>query len=77
LAHLGVPGPAGGAVKIDLAQAQQAIDLLEMLQQKTAGNLTAEEGGLLEGLLFDIRLRYVEAGKTGPAGGPACPTEKK
>jgi hypothetical protein len=66
LASLGAaPDPGGGEKKIDLAEARQAIDVLEVLQAKTAGNLTAEESRLLEGILFDLRMRYVEAMKSG------------
>ena len=39
--------------------AKQTIDLLGMLQEKTKGNLSAEEAKFLENLLVDLRLRYV------------------
>jgi hypothetical protein len=64
LMHLGElerPG-AGGASK-DLPMAKHTIDILAMLQEKTRGNLTIEEQKLLESLLFDLRLRFVEARK--------------
>ena len=48
----------------DLAAAQQMIDILALLEQKTRGNLTAEERQVLEQMLYELRLRYVEA----PAG---------
>jgi hypothetical protein len=35
------------------------IDLLEVLQKKTAGNLTSQEGAILEDLLYQLRMRYV------------------
>jgi Domain of unknown function (DUF1844) len=47
----------------DLAAAAQIIDLLAMLEEKTRGNLTAEERQLLEQLLFELRMRHVEAAK--------------
>ena len=47
----------------DLEAARFHIDLLEVVQQKTAGNLSAEEAALLEDLLYRLRLRYVQ--KTG------------
>ena len=47
----------------DLEAARFHIDLLEVVQQKTAGNLSAEESALLEDLLYRLRLRYVQ--KTG------------
>lgn len=40
--------------------ARQSIDILGMLQQKTKGNLTGEEERLLDHLLYDLRLQYVE-----------------
>jgi hypothetical protein len=39
------------------------IDILALLDEKTRGNLTAEERQLLEQVLFELRLRYVEANK--------------
>jgi hypothetical protein len=59
--HLGdAPHPeTGEAQKPDLPLAKQTIDLLDMLREKTRGNLTAEEERFLESLLADLRLRYV------------------
>jgi hypothetical protein len=51
------PGPP------DLAAAQQMIDILALLEQKTKGNLTAEERQVLEQVLYELRLRYVQAQK--------------
>jgi hypothetical protein len=48
--------------------AKHAIDLLTVLEEKTKGNLSPEEAQILESLLFDLRLSYVEALKTAPAG---------
>ena len=53
------PGPPGDEPRVDLRQARQIIDLLEMLQAKTRGNLTSREAGLLEQLLFDLRMRFL------------------
>jgi hypothetical protein len=39
------------------------IDILAMIQQKTSGNLDPMEGKLLDDLLYDLRLRFVEAQK--------------
>jgi hypothetical protein len=68
--HFGdVPDPVTGQkAETNLAAAQQMIDILSLIEQKTRGNLTAEERQLLEQLLFELRLRYVEAGKDGPGG---------
>ena len=43
--------------------ARQTIDTLEMLQAKTRGNLDSEEEHLLESLLYELRLRFVEITK--------------
>jgi hypothetical protein len=48
----------------DLDAAGQLIDILAMLEEKTRGNLTAEERQLLEALLYELRLRFVEAKKS-------------
>jgi hypothetical protein len=53
----------------NLPMAKHAIDLLSVLQEKTKGNLSSEEQQILESLLFDLRLRYVETVKSSTAGG--------
>jgi hypothetical protein len=65
LFHLGlVPDPATGEAGVpDLPLARQTIDLVEILQEKTRGNLTPEEDQLLQSLLTDLRMRFVDAGK--------------
>jgi hypothetical protein len=59
--HLGdAPHPEGGKpVPANLPLAKQTIDILDMLREKTRGNLTAEEEHFMESLLTDLRLRYV------------------
>src|SRR5262245_66604117 len=66
--HFGdVPDPmTGQAGQTNLAAAQQIIDILALLEQKTRGNLTAEERQLLEQIVYELRLRYVEATKATP-----------
>jgi hypothetical protein len=44
----------------DLASAARVIELLTMLQQKTKGNLIEQEERLLDDLLYELRLRYVQ-----------------
>ena len=62
--HLGLmPNPYTQQIEKDLDQAKQTIDLLGMLQQKTKGNLDAQEAQLLEVILSDLRLRFVEEKK--------------
>ena len=47
----------------NLEAAGHAIEMLGLLQEKTKGNLTPEEQGFLEQVLFELRMRYVEAKK--------------
>jgi len=61
------PHPMSGAPQEDLEQARYIIDVLGILQEKTQGNLTQEESGLLEGLLYELRMKYVEKAPGGPA----------
>jgi hypothetical protein len=64
LINLGIaPDPMTGEQKKDLAIAKQTIDMLGMLQEKTRGNLTQEEAQLMESMLYDLRMRYVEESK--------------
>jgi hypothetical protein len=75
LYHLGAVGdPETGAKAAapNLPLARQTIDILEMLQTKTEGNLEAEEARLLEGLLYELRMRFVQVRDAeGGAGGDA------
>jgi hypothetical protein len=63
--HFGdIPDPQTGQPgEMDLEGAKGMIDILTLLEVKTRGNLTAEERQFLEQVLFDLRLRFVEAGK--------------
>jgi len=64
LVHMGVaPHPEGGgsAPEANLPLAQQAIEILEMLSEKTRGNLDDDERQLLESVLHDLRMRFVAA----------------
>jgi hypothetical protein len=64
--HLGDLGdPSTGERAVNLEGARQMIDLLGILEEKTRGNLTPEERGVLEQVLFELRLRYVEVERTG------------
>ena len=47
----------------DLEAAEQLIDIIAMLEEKTRGNLTPEERQLVEQVLFELRMRFVEARK--------------
>jgi hypothetical protein len=66
LAHLGeIPNPISQTVEIDLGAAKQLIDILGVLKEKTQGNLDKVENGLLESVLYDLRLKYVERARSG------------
>ncbi len=52
-----------GPVEPNLPIARQTIDTLEMLQDKTRGNLTDTESKLLESILYELHMRFVEASK--------------
>ena len=72
--HFGdVADPVSGIQSApNLPAAQQMIDILTLLEEKTRGNLTAEERQLLEQLLYELRLRFVEL----RGGGGAAPEPK-
>ena len=65
LFHLGlVPDPQTGQPGTkNLALARHSIDTLELLQDKTRGNLTSEESQLLADLLTELRVHYVESSR--------------
>jgi len=65
LVHLGdAPGPEGSGGAPSLPMARQTIDLLSLLQEKTRGNLSGAEETMMEQVLYELRMRYVEVAKT-------------
>ena len=61
LLNLGaIEDPATGQTNKNLPMAKQTIDILSMLEEKTAGNLTTEETNLLKNILYDLRIIYVK-----------------
>ena len=61
LLHLGaIEDPTTGQKAKNLPMAKQTIDILSMLEDKTAGNLNNEEKNLLKNILYDLRLMYVK-----------------
>jgi hypothetical protein len=57
-----IPDPASGRpIEPNLVGAGHLIEVIGMLQEKTAGNLSGEESKLLDSLLYDLRMRFVEA----------------
>jgi hypothetical protein len=60
-----IPPAPGQPIQPDLSAAQQMIDILSILKEKTAGNLDAGEETMLGNALFDLRIRYVDLVKKG------------
>ena len=69
--HLGdVADPVTGQTsRPNLQAAQQMIEILALLEEKTRGNLSAEERQLLEQIVYELRVRFVEVDK-GATGEP-------
>ena len=65
--HLGdVPEPGGDRLpEPNLEGARQMIEILALLEEKTKGNLTAEERQVLEQVLYELRLRFVDVSSGG------------
>ena len=51
---------SGKRAEPDLKQAQYLIDVIQMLSDKTAGNLTKEESAVLQNLLYELRMKFVQ-----------------
>lgn len=65
-----MPGPDGKAMQPNLPVARIFIDQLDMIREKTRGNLTTEESDLLNKILSDLQMAFVEADKTADAAAP-------
>ena len=61
LVQLGeVPDPATSkTAAVDPLMARHSIDILDMLREKTKGNLTDQESQMLESMLYELRMKYV------------------
>jgi hypothetical protein len=55
-----IKNPITGNVEKDLAQAKQAIDMLEMIKQKTINNLSPELSKAVDTFISEVKLNYVE-----------------
>jgi hypothetical protein len=60
-----VPNPATGKAEVNLEAARLFIDHLEMVKEKTAGNLTKEESDILDHVLADLQVAFVEEAGSG------------
>ena len=65
--HFGdLPDPVSGEqAELNLDGAAQMIEILALMEQKTRGNLTAEEREVLNQVLYELRMRFVEAAGEG------------
>lgn len=63
-----VPWPDSKIIKQDLNLARETIDLLDILKTKTAGNLDKDEEALLSGLLYQLRVAFVEISQEPKSG---------
>ena len=60
LVQLGlIEDPATGQKIKNLPMAKQTIDIIGMLEEKTRGNLSKDEEGLMKSMLYDLRMLYV------------------
>lgn len=60
LAFGDLENPASGKKQVDLPMAKHSIDMLEMLEEKTKGNLSDAESKLLDTVLYELRMHYVQ-----------------
>jgi hypothetical protein len=61
LFHFGdFPDPEEGKTQKNLSAAKQTIDILDMLNEKTKGNLDKNESNLIQGVLYELKMRYVK-----------------
>ena len=67
-----IPNPKTGEAEINLDLARMFIDQLEMIQEKTRGNLTNEEAMVLRNAVSNLQMAFVEA--SGVAGPQRAPT---
>ena len=62
LIHLGeIPDPHSKKREVNIPAAKHTITILEILAEKTEGNLTEEEKQLLDDMIYNIRMRYVKS----------------
>jgi len=80
LMQLGLAAPQGGKPQVDLMGARQTIDILGILKDKTKGNLTPVEENMLQSVLYELRMAYLEVTNliaNPPEGRVPAPFEKR
>jgi len=77
-----IPHPQTGKAEVNLDMAQLLIDQLVMIQEKTKGNLTSDEGRILANALANLQIAFVEVaqkqrstGSVSPAPEPVSPSK--
>src|ERR1700739_1350696 len=68
-----IPNPKTGQGEVNLELAKMFIDQLEMIQEKTRGNLSSEETAVLRNTLSNLQMVYVEVAQSGPKPATAAP----
>ncbi len=76
LMQMGAATPEGQRPRVDIIGARQSIDLLGVLDEKTKGNLTANESRMLETVLFELRMTFLELTKMISLQGVQAPPPK-
>ena len=72
-----IPNPKTGEGEVNLELAKMFIDQLAMIQEKTRGNLTNEEVGVLRNTLSNLQMVYVEVAQKAPKGTQPTPPPKR
>lgn len=76
LMQMGAATPEGQRPRVDIIGARQSIDLLGVLEEKTRGNLTDNEARMLETILFELRMTFLELTKMISLQGVQAPPPK-
>ena len=76
LMQMGAATPEGQRPRVDIIGARQSIDLLGVLEEKTKGNLTATEASMLDTVLFELRMTFLELTKMISLQGVQAPPPK-
>lgn len=71
-----VASPLTGKVERDLAAARTTIDMVDMLRRKTEGNLSGDEKKLLDRVLYELRMNYVDESRKGDTDAPSDGSSK-
>ncbi len=63
-----IASPISGKVERDLDQCRMSIDMLGMIAEKTRGNLSSDEQKLIDSILYNLRMNFLEEQKKPAAG---------